>query len=46
MKKLLILDIDETLTHSTYVELDAELDFKFENIFVYKRPHLGISTLG
>lgn len=39
-KKLLILDIDETLLHSTYEDLGRapELNYKIRN--VYLRPHL------
>lgn len=42
--KLLILDIDETLIHSSEKQLDRipdfELDFGLEKYFVYKRPGL------
>ncbi len=40
MKKLLILDIDETLLHSTYEDLKREPDFCFKERLVYLRPHL------
>lgn len=40
MKKLLILDIDETLLHATEVPLDFEHDFMFAHYFVYLRPHV------
>ncbi len=36
--KLLVLDIDETLIHSTLERLDREPDFIVDPYFVYKRP--------
>lgn len=44
MKKLLILDIDETLIHS-YYEKDYQnehFDFHFDNYYVKKRPNLDL----
>lgn len=40
MKKLLILDLDETLIHASKVKLPIEEDFKYEDYFIYKRPNL------
>ena len=37
---LLILDLDETLIHASYSELDRQPDFTFNNYYVYKRPYL------
>lgn len=37
-KKLLILDIDETLIHATEKQLELEHDFETQWYFVYKRP--------
>jgi carboxy-terminal domain RNA polymerase II polypeptide A small phosphatase len=37
-KILLILDLDETLLHSSEKRLDCAESFCFENLFVYKRP--------
>jgi carboxy-terminal domain RNA polymerase II polypeptide A small phosphatase len=39
-KKLLILDLDETIIHATRTELSREPDFMVFDYFVYKRPHL------
>jgi len=39
-KALLILDLDETLIHSTSKELGRPCDFKVFNFYVYKRPCL------
>ena len=39
-KKLLILDLDETLIHATKKELSREHDFIIFDYFIYKRPHL------
>lgn len=41
MNKLLILDIDETLLHSTYEDLKREPDFYFKERRVYLRPYLN-----
>jgi len=37
---LLILDLDETLIHTTEKKLDIESDFQYADCFVYKRPNL------
>jgi RNA polymerase II subunit A small phosphatase-like protein len=39
-KKLLILDIDETLIFSTEKPLERKEDFRAGQYYVYKRPHL------
>jgi len=39
-RKLLVLDLDETLVHATEVELEHAADFSVGPYFVYKRPHL------
>ena len=39
-KKLIILDLDETLIHATQSELDIPFSFKFDKYFVYERPYL------
>lgn len=39
-KKLLILDIDETLIYATEKTLERKADFRVGHYFVYKRPHL------
>ena len=42
MKKLLILDLDETLIHASEEPLDRPADFRVLDLFhVYQRPHLG-----
>lgn len=38
---LLVLDLDETLIHASYSELDRQPDFTFNNYYVYKRPYLN-----
>lgn len=40
MKKLLILDIDETLIYSSETLLDHDPDFSFGQFHTYKRPFL------
>ena len=40
MKKLIILDIDETLIHATENKLEREPDFESELYYVYKRPYV------
>lgn len=40
IKALLILDLDETLIHSSLIELEGLCDLKIFNFYVYKRPHL------
>lgn len=40
MKKLVILDLDETLIHATALPLDIPEDFTFDRYYVYKRPYL------
>jgi carboxy-terminal domain RNA polymerase II polypeptide A small phosphatase len=37
---LLILDLDETLIHSSEHELERAADFRVGSYFTYKRPHL------
>lgn len=39
-KKLLILDLDETLVYATEVKLEYQQDFIVGQYFVYKRPFL------
>jgi RNA polymerase II subunit A small phosphatase-like protein len=39
-KKLLILDLDETLIYASQQKLTIAEDFSFENYYVYKRPYL------
>jgi len=39
-QKLIVLDLDETLIHATSKKLSIEEDFRFDEYFVYKRPHL------
>lgn len=39
-KKLLILDLDETLIHATSTPLNLKPDFVFDQYQVYKRPYL------
>ena len=40
-KKLLVLDLDETLVHATESRLEHAEDFRVGPYFVYKRPHLA-----
>jgi RNA polymerase II subunit A small phosphatase-like protein len=40
-KKLLILDIDETLIFATEAEIGRTADFEIEGYYVYKRPYLS-----
>ena len=40
IKKLLLLDIDETLVYSTENALERSCDFQVEQYFVYVRPYL------
>lgn len=40
-KNLLILDLDETLIHTSEKELEIPYDFEFNGFFVYKRPFLN-----
>jgi RNA polymerase II subunit A small phosphatase-like protein len=40
-RKLLVLDLDETLIHATAVPLERAADFTVEAYHVYKRPHLA-----
>ena len=37
---LLVLDLDETLIHARYSELDRQPNFTFNNYYFYKRPYL------
>ena len=39
-RKLVVLDIDETLLHASTTELDQPLDYRATRTFVYKRPHV------
>lgn len=39
-RKLLVLDLDETLIHASEEPLDRPADFGFREYHVYKRPHL------
>ena len=39
-RNLLILDLDETLIHSTETELEYSAEFKVDRYYVYTRPHL------
>lgn len=38
--KLLVLDLDETLIHASSKKLNQAPDFHYQDLFVYKRPHL------
>lgn len=40
-RKLLVLDLDETLIHATEKPLDRECDFMVSSYHVYIRPHLN-----
>lgn len=40
MEKLVILDLDETLIHASKLKLPIDENFKYENYFIYIRPHL------
>jgi RNA polymerase II subunit A small phosphatase-like protein len=40
-RKLLVLDLDETLVHATEVALEHPADFTVGPYHVYKRPHLA-----
>ena len=41
MKKLLILDLDETLIHSTYIDLKLnQKPHKYKFFYIYQRPFL------
>lgn len=39
-RKLLVLDLDETLIHATESRLDRDGDFQLFDYHVYRRPHL------
>ncbi len=39
-RKLLVLDLDETLIHATGRRIDREEDFRVGHYYVYLRPHL------
>jgi TFIIF-interacting CTD phosphatase-like protein len=41
-RKLLILDLDETLIHATKTALEQQADFRVYKYHVYKRPHLDL----
>ena len=40
LRKLLVLDLDETLVHATEHALERDADFRVGPYFVYRRPHL------
>jgi TFIIF-interacting CTD phosphatase-like protein len=40
LKHLLVLDLDETLIHSSVEKLTIDETFKYEEYYVYERPHL------
>lgn len=40
MNKLLVFDLDETLIHASSKKLKHKPDFHYQDLFVYKRPHL------
>jgi TFIIF-interacting CTD phosphatase-like protein len=42
IKKLLILDIDETLIYATAATLPRQADFLVEQYHIYKRPFLNV----
>ncbi|WP_282296829.1 HAD family hydrolase [Stenotrophomonas sp. PS02289] len=39
-RKLLVLDLDETLVHASEVELERPADMRVADYHVYKRPHV------
>lgn len=39
-KRLLILDLDETLIYGSESEIDRPADFRVGHFFLYRRPHL------
>lgn len=41
LKHLLVLDLDETLIHSSVEKLTIDETFKYEEYYVYERPHLN-----
>src|SRR5687768_16223889 len=41
-KKLLILDLDETLIHATQTPLERPAEFRVGPYAVYRRPHLEL----
>jgi RNA polymerase II subunit A small phosphatase-like protein len=42
LKKLLILDIDETLIYATEASLPRQADFLVGQYHIYKRPFLNV----
>ena len=40
-RKLIVLDIDETLLHASITKLDLPLDYKAARTFIYKRPYVN-----
>ena len=40
-RKLLVLDLDETLIHATSAPLTSACDFRFEGYHIYLRPHVA-----
>ncbi len=45
-RKLLLLDLDETLVHARETPLEREEDFRVGQYFVYRRPYVGAFIAG
>lgn len=45
-RKLLVLDLDETLVHARHTPLDRPEDFRVGEYFIYRRPHLEAFITG
>lgn len=45
-RKLLLLDLDETLVHARGTPLEREEDFRVGEYFVYRRPHVDAFIVG
>ena len=45
-RKLLLLDLDETLVHARDTPLEREEDFRVGEYFVYRRPHVDTFIAG
>jgi TFIIF-interacting CTD phosphatase-like protein len=45
-RKLLLLDLDETLVHARETPLEREEDFRVGEYFVYRRPHVDAFIAG